>query len=208
MLMPGYLEHWPIAHIFSALLLALVAWKLHKTWTKAVGRLSVHLTPELAKRSYNSGGSADTAGAPNIPCRDPATAELICYLPAMTAEEVDIAVDKARGAAQVWRSSSFQQRKVFLTLLLRYIIDHQEDICSIAAKDSGKPMVDAAFGEVMVTCEKLAWLLRQGERYLKPERRSAGSLMFYKSARVEFHPLGVVSGSHRCFKPDKSMLDF
>lgn len=48
---------------------------------------------------------------------------------------------------------------------------------SIAAKDSGKPMVDAAFGEVMVTCEKLAWLLRQGERYLKPERRSAGSLV-------------------------------
>lgn len=35
----------------------------------------------------------------------------------------------ALSGMQVWRSSSFQQRKVFLTLLLRYIIDHQEDIC-------------------------------------------------------------------------------
>ena len=38
-------------------------------------------------------------------------------------------------------------------------------------------MVDAAFGEVMVTCEKIAWLLREGERYLKPERRSPGVMV-------------------------------
>jgi hypothetical protein len=25
----------------------------------------------------------------------------------------------------------------------------------VAARDSGKPMVDAAFGEVLVTCEKI-----------------------------------------------------
>lgn len=118
-------------------------------------------------------------------------------------------------------------------------------------------MVDAAFGEVMVTCEKISWLLREGERWLQPERRSPGVMvpgclcivthtasyrrcvfsllpsaplhsrcsespcevtitasilascgacehameethlgfpaqMFYKSARVEYHPLGVV----------------
>lgn len=44
----------------------------------------------------------------------------------------------------------------------------------VAAEDSGKPVVDAAFGEVMVTCEKIAWLLREGERHLRPERRSSG----------------------------------
>ncbi len=46
----------------------------------------------------------------------------------------------------------------------------------MSARDSGKPMVDAAFGEVMVTCEKLAWLAREGERHLRPERRSAGAM--------------------------------
>ena len=47
----------------------------------------------------------------------------------------------------------------------------------VAAEDSGKPVVDAAFGEVMVTCEKIAWLLREGERHLRPERRSSGVMV-------------------------------
>ena len=47
----------------------------------------------------------------------------------------------------------------------------------VSARDSGKPMVDAAFGEVMVSCEKLAWLAREGERHLRPERRTAGAMV-------------------------------
>lgn len=44
----------------------------------------------------------------------------------------------------------------------------------------------------MTTCEKLWWLIDHGEEALKPEKRPAGRMMFYKSARVEFVPLGVV----------------
>ena len=50
-------------------------------------------------------------------------------------------------------------------------------MCRVSAKDSGKPMVDAAFGEVIVTCEKLWWLIKEGERYLKPEARSASYMV-------------------------------
>ena len=50
----------------------------------------------------------------------------------------------------------------------------------VAARDSGKPMVDAAFGEVMVTCEKLAWLLRHGERWLRPEARAPGVMVGHR----------------------------
>ena len=53
--------------------------------------------------------------------------------------------------------------------------------CREASRDSGKPMVDAAFGEVMVTCEKIAWLIREGERYLKPERRSPGVMVMFRA---------------------------
>ena len=47
----------------------------------------------------------------------------------------------------------------------------------VAARDSGKTMVDAAFGEVMVTCEKLWWLIKYGERWLRPESRAAGIMV-------------------------------
>lgn len=62
----------------------------------------------------------------------------------------------------------------------------------MSAIDSGKPMVDAAFAEVLCTCEKIWWLLSYGETYLKPEYRSAGIMMFYKRPRVEYIPVGVV----------------
>ncbi|CAJ1963190.1 unnamed protein product [Sphenostylis stenocarpa] len=62
----------------------------------------------------------------------------------------------------------------------------------ISSRDTGKTMVDASFGEIMTTCEKINWLLAEGEKCLKPEYRSSGRAMFHKRARVEFHPLGVI----------------
>jgi acyl-CoA reductase-like NAD-dependent aldehyde dehydrogenase len=44
----------------------------------------------------------------------------------------------------------------------------------------------------MTTCEKLWWLIGEGEDVLKPEARSSGRMMFYKRARVEYAPCGVV----------------
>ncbi|EIE25874.1 ALDH-like protein [Coccomyxa subellipsoidea C-169] len=93
---------------------------------------------------------------------------------------------------QIWKGATFQKRKLFLKTLLKYILQNQEEICRVASIDSGKPLVDAAFGEVMVTCEKIAWLIKEGEKHLRPEHRSSGAMMFYKAARVEYHPVGVV----------------
>ena len=70
-------------------------------------------------------------------------------------------------------------------------------MCRVSAKDSGKPMVDAAFGEVIVTCEKLWWLIKEGERYLKPEARSA-SYMVRNIGDVAATAAGAVGGCLMC----------
>jgi acyl-CoA reductase-like NAD-dependent aldehyde dehydrogenase len=110
----------------------------------------------------------------------------------MPAADVRAAVARARAAALRWRASTFAQRRRLMRVLLRYVVEHQEEICRVSAADSGKPLVDAAFGELIVTCEKLAWLASAGEGVLKPEARAAGRMQFYKRARVEWEPLGVV----------------
>jgi hypothetical protein len=46
-------------------------------------------------------------------------------------------------------------------------------------------------GEVLVTCEKLVWLINSGEKYLKREYRESGRLMMMKTAYVEYIPLGI-----------------
>ena len=54
-------------------------------------------------------------------------------------------------------------------------------------------VIDAALGEVLTTCAKMDWLLRHGEKYLRPESRSSPFLMFYKKSEVHYEPLGVVA---------------
>ncbi|XP_010938239.1 aldehyde dehydrogenase 22A1 [Elaeis guineensis] len=127
-----------------------------------------------------------------VRCYEPATMKYLGYFPALTPDEVKDHVAQARKAQKIWAKSSFRQRRKFLRILLKYIIEHQELICEISSRDTGKTMVDASLGEIMTTCEKITWLLAEGEKWLKPEYRSSGRSMLHKRAKVEFHPLGVI----------------
>ncbi|KAJ6823885.1 aldehyde dehydrogenase 22A1 [Iris pallida] len=127
-----------------------------------------------------------------VQCYEPATMKYLGFFPTLTQDEVMEHVEQARNAQKVWAKSSFRQRRQFLRILLKYIIEHQELICEISSRDTGKTMVDASLGEIMTTCEKLTWLLAEGEKWLKPEYRSSGRSMLHKRAKVEFYPLGVV----------------
>ena len=75
----------------------------------------------------------------------------------------------------------------------RWVVENQSTIAGVAVRDSGKTLTDAVFGEILVTCEKLKWLIAEGERVLKPERRAPGTtVVFTKNVRVEWEPLGVI----------------
>jgi acyl-CoA reductase-like NAD-dependent aldehyde dehydrogenase len=54
-------------------------------------------------------------------------------------------------------------------------------------------VIDAALGEIMVTCSKMEWLMARGERALKPENRATNFMQFYKKSQVHYEPLGVVA---------------
>ena len=59
--------------------------------------------------------------------------------------------------------------------------------------DSGKTKIDALFGEILVTAEKLKWTVDHGEKALRTESRPTNFLMFYKKNQVRYEPLGVVA---------------
>lgn len=48
----------------------------------------------------------------------------------------------------------------------------------VSSRDTGKTMIDASLGEIMTTCEKITWLLSEGEKWLKPEYRYITSPVF------------------------------
>ena len=122
-------------------------------------------------------------------------------------------VDKARIAQQSWKNSSFAKRKLLMRTMLRYITENQETCARVAVRESGKTLLDALIGEVLVTCEKLAWLASSGEQYLVPEKRDTGRMMIMKKVRVEFIPLGVIGAIvpwnypfHNVFNPVSAAL--
>jgi acyl-CoA reductase-like NAD-dependent aldehyde dehydrogenase len=126
-----------------------------------------------------------------IACHDPATLEPLGEVPALDGAEVRARVERARIAQRAWGATSFAERRRVLRRLLDHIVEHQEAICRIAARDSGKTLVDAAMGEVFPVCEKIRYTIAHGARDLAPERRSTG-ILAHKAARVEYQPLGVV----------------
>jgi len=144
---------------------------------------------------------------------DPSTLDYFGEVPAMNKEEVKAIVDRARIAQESWKNSSFAKRKLLMRIMLRYITENQETCARVAVRDSGKTLLDALIGEVLVTCEKLTWLANAGEQYLIPEKRDTGRMMIMKKVQVEFLPLGVIGAIvpwnypfHNVFNPVSAAL--
>lgn len=144
---------------------------------------------------------------------DPSTLDYFGSKPVMTAEQVNDTVQKARLAQLSWKNSSFKKRQLLMRTMLRYITENQVNCARVAVRDSGKTLLDAIIGEVLVTCEKLTWLADSGEQYLVPEYRSTGRMMMMKKVHVEYIPLGVIGAIvpwnypfHNVFNPVSAAL--
>jgi hypothetical protein len=55
----------------------------------------------------------------------------------------------------------------------------------VSARDSGKTPLEAVMGEIIVTAEKLRWLINEGEHVLKPQQRGAGVMVRMWAGREE-----------------------
>lgn len=144
---------------------------------------------------------------------DPSTFDYFGETHAMNTEEVKAIVAKGRAAQAIWKKSSFATRKELMRTMLRYITENQENCARVAVRESGKTMLDALIGEVLVTCEKLTWLANSGEQWLVPESRESGRMMMMKKVYVEYVPLGVIGAIvpwnypfHNVFNPVSAAL--
>lgn len=126
----------------------------------------------------------------------PATGQYLGSFPSKTSNEIDSMISKATKAQKEWGDSSMKRRLRILVSLQAYILENQELIAHVACRDSGKTMLDASMGEILVTLEKLQWTIQHGSRALQTSRRSGPTnffMKFYKGAEIRYEPLGLVS---------------
>ena len=135
----------------------------------------------------------DPAHPGKIICYDPATAYLIDHIDADTPETIRAKIAKAKTAQSKWAASSFALRRKVLRTMQKWIINDSETITRVAARDTGKTAIDAAFGELLTTCSKLAWTIDNGQRTLRTQTRPNNLLLLHKICEVHHVPMGVVA---------------
>ncbi|KAJ6432064.1 hypothetical protein OIU84_019343 [Salix udensis] len=113
-----------------------------------------------------------------VQCYEPATMKYLGFFPALSSSEVHDRVEQARKAQKIWAKNTLSNTKSLYAKYLHVTLERQWWM--------------RLWEKIMTTCEKITWLLSEGEKWLKPEYRSSGRAMFFKKSRVEFHPLGVI----------------
>ncbi|KAL8918171.1 MAG: hypothetical protein Q9208_007523 [Pyrenodesmia sp. 3 TL-2023] len=173
--------------------------------------------PEQAKAGWTGKvlekPTIKVSGSSAIQCYNPATGQLLGRVNPATPDGIDRAVVKAAEAQQEWAKTTFTQRRKVLRSMLKFILDNQDDIATVACLDSGKTKVDAMVGEILVTIEKLKWTIKHGEKAIQPERRPTNFIMMYKHNEVRWEHLGVLAACvswnypfHNAFSPIISTL--
>lgn len=126
----------------------------------------------------------------------PATSQYLGSFQSKNNNDVDSMIARAKAAQQEWSKASIERRLRVLVSLQLYILENQELIARVACRDSGKTMLDASMGEILVTLEKLQWTIKYGKTVLQPSRRPGPTnffMKFYKGAEIRYEPLGVIS---------------
>ncbi|KAI8722241.1 hypothetical protein NCS52_00367600 [Fusarium sp. LHS14.1] len=184
------------AILFTVLLIRITNAIAKASVSAATGRPRRYTVPAPKipePRTYVDAPSVKVSGSSAVQCYAPATGQFLGNVNAATPAAIDRAVASAAAAQKIWAEATFDQRRAVLRSIMQHVLDNAEEIVKIACLDSGKTMVDAQLGEILVTVEKLQWTLAHGEKALRPSRRPTNFLMMYKRNTVHYEPLGVVA---------------
>ena len=120
----------------------------------------------------------------------PLDGSLIAALPEAKPSDVDRAFERARLAAQSWKTSSFRERKAVMMRFHDLVLDHQTTLLDVVQWETGKSRA-SAFDEVADIALTARYYANSAERHLRPEKRQ-GALPLVTQTRVHFQPKGVV----------------
>ncbi len=108
-------------------------------------------------------------------------------------EHIGVLISNARTAQKDWRNLSFKERSTFLFQLKRIIIERVDELASLIASVTGKPLVEAMAVEVLPAMIASDYYARNAGKLLKPEKVPLSSIVFFNKKSVVLHePYGVV----------------
>jgi acyl-CoA reductase-like NAD-dependent aldehyde dehydrogenase len=124
---------------------------------------------------------------------NPATLDVVGRVPSTAPEGVQEAVAEARLAQRGWATTTHAERRALLGRVAEVLLDNLDDVAATITAETGKPLVEALTGELVVSLESLVWLASSSGKVLADERVPYPQLFLkHKRARLVYEPLGVV----------------
>jgi acyl-CoA reductase-like NAD-dependent aldehyde dehydrogenase len=124
---------------------------------------------------------------------NPATGELVGAVPVTPPDDVQSVVDAVADVQPAWAALSLEERGRYLERAAQVVLEHDDDIRDLIAREQGKPRAEAFAMEVLPTVDALGWIAHEGAQILADEKISMPQA-FLKTKRSTFvyEPLGVI----------------
>jgi len=122
---------------------------------------------------------------------NPATLEELGRVPVLTEAEVQAALARARESQPAWAVLSFEERARFILRARDLLVERQDDMCELIAREAGKPALEALTSEVMPVANLMDYFARKSAGMLRHEQFTL-SVFRNKKSRIHYDPFGVV----------------
>ena len=132
------------------------------------------------------------AGA-EIPVENPATGEVIAYVPDLSDDAVADLARRGRAAQPGWQALGFDARAQVLLRMRKWLMDNAERVVATIVSETGKTYEDAYMVELIYTGGAVSYWAKHGKRFLDDESISVATLAVTgKKLITRYEPLGLV----------------
>ena len=119
--------------------------------------------PSLLRQAALVGNRWIDADATGIAVKNPATGELVGYVPKLGAKETKEAVDAAAAAQKGWAARTAKERSAVLRKWFELMIENKDDLGRILTMEQGKPLAEAT-GEIVYGASFVEWFAEEARR--------------------------------------------
>jgi succinate-semialdehyde dehydrogenase/glutarate-semialdehyde dehydrogenase len=124
---------------------------------------------------------------------NPANHEPIDALHSFAADEIAVAVAKARAAQADWAAAPVSARLQVIRRFQQLVCEQKDAIAGVITREAGKPLAEAISTEILVVLDTTQFLLSSLPGFLRPELvPHANPVMKLKSGLLCREPYGVV----------------
>jgi len=149
--------------------------------------LALHDPDLFREQLWIDGQWQEVSSDDRIGVDDPATGDIIGYVPNAGAEETKKAIAAAEQALPNWRQSLARERAACLTAWFELISKHRDDLARIMTAEQGKPLAEAK-GEISYASSFVRWY---AEEALRVYGETIPAPFANRKIIVEKQPIGV-----------------